>query len=830
MKMIESDISEKLKGLNFNGYSNVIEKILRAYGIINTTIKKIQFKIYNGEPGPFPIYRRALIFCGDVEDGQLTSSLKYCPLVIRLTPQKIQILGKNENNIYDYSDLWKHYDKLEGLCDTDINKQDPYSTIEFDSLIESLYRTLKLLDNNRENDIRKFIFSLMYIAHFTCLFDIEQVHLILNSYHYTELQKLEYILQRFENLGSPYCIDKVSLKRLNLSKEAFKYIFAIIRFDTSDIDSEMLSSLIYRMVDRDSSGLYGHQTSFVNVNKLLNSLFIDEFNKKIDNASNENIYEIVTKLYDIVIFDPTNGPGCYLAASFNGIIQLIHKIENKFSLHIEEDLDLRHFIGICSNQLTQSLSILSLVFAYTKELKRKGTLNWESILGLKSQLSIWEDDELASDWNTYVKPSDSLYIVGSPTFKGRNKLSEKEKKDMFSVYGCTTLYGADYCSAWLVKAADLIKGSLCKAAFVLTNSVSQGEQSSYIHDNIEKKGCEYIFAYRSFKWKVSNDNTGVTVVIIGIGSKGTVNKKFVIDDDNIISCKSIGASLLPDIDIHIKSRSNPISPILPKMRKGNMPDGAADFLTFNSQELDAFLDEYPSAEKYIKPLYGGDEFVKGCPRWVLWITDEDLPEARKIKGIADRIEKVREYRSHSTSSLKSKNNPHKFRETNCTNKGKISVIVPCVTSENRDYFQMGILDSSAIVNNNVNVIFNCEIWILALLESRMHMVWAKNAAGGHETRPRYSSQLCYNTFPAPELNKERIDKLTSLAKLLLEVREKYCNKSLAQLYDRMPPELMRVHTLIDNTVDSFYQRQGFTSDESRLLFLKDKYNKLIENE
>ena len=143
---------------------------------------------------------------------------------------------------------------------------------------------------------------------------------------------------------------------------------------------------------------------------------------------------------------------------------------------------------------------------------------------------------------------------------------------------------------------------------------------------------------------------------------------------------------------------------------------------------------------------------------------------------------------------------------------------------------MGILGSNAIVNNNVSVVFDCDIWLLALLESRMHEVWAKNACGGHETRPRYSSALCYNTFPVPDLTSKQISTLRNLSRTLLEVREKYCDKSLADMYLKMPPELVRVHKLIDDTVDSYYRNQPFSSNGERLMWLKNMYNTLINNE
>ena len=201
-----------------------------------------------------------------------------------------------------------------------------------------------------------------------------------------------------------------------------------------------------------------------------------------------------------------------------------------------------------------------------------------------------------------------------------------------------------------------------------------------------------------------------------------------------------------------------------------------------------------------------------------------------VVDISTRIEAVREARSLTTASEKCKNNPHKFREQFVTTSGQVSIIVPTVTSENRYYFQMGIINDKAVANNNAFVIYNGEIWLLALLESRMHMIWAKNACGGHETRPRYSNTLCFNTYPVPPLNKHHKDILCSLSRLLIETREKFCDRSIANMYRQMPPELKQVHSLIDKEVDSIYSNRPFESDADRLLCLKLMYNQLLENE
>lgn len=826
------DISQRLSTLEFLGYSKVITELLSAYDIVQTTIDRIASKINDGEPGPFYVYRRAAIYCTEDEDfeNKISSLRTALPLVIVLQPTKIIVFNSEKGKIEcKYNNLVEYLDFLSPLHNWDINRNDHYSTIELDTLVESLYRELKLNDNDEIN-IRSFIFSLLYIAHFKSLLKIDQINNQLREYTSANEVKLSEVFNFFLDQKCPFVVDNTPC--LVISKEAYQYIFAIIRFDTNLIDAEILTSLIYRMTDREKSGLYGHQTSFINVEKLLQPLFLNQMQSKAVVSTNENVFGIVTDIYETIVFDPTNGPGSFLVSAYNGLTQQLRDIENRFNISCKRPLNLSHFVGLVDNDLTKDLTRLALTFTHTQELSRLNLLNMSVINDIYDELNINVGNELTDDWRNFVEPNEHLYIVGSPEFKGGNKVPAKIKEDMQTVFDAEILYNADLSSTWLIKSASLIRGTKAKAGFVLTNIVSQGTQATFILNKINELGCEYSFAHRSFKWKTSSvDNSGVTVVIIGIASKDDSQIKYIYDGGNRIPCKVIGASLLPNIDIRIMPRKQPLSHLLPHMRKGNMPDGATP-LTFTSSELDDFLAQYPEAKKYIKTLYGGDEFVSGFPKWVLWITDEELPEAMKIDGVAKRIEMVRQKRNapKSTSSKKSRNNPHKFRETNCTSKGKISIIIPCVTSENREYFQIGILDSNSIVNNNVSVIFDCDIWLLALLESRMHMVWAKNACGGHETRPRYSSEICYNTFPLPELTNKQINILRNLSKTLLEVRESYCNKSLGELYLHMPPELKRVHHWIDETVDSFYRNQPFETDAERLIWMKNLYNRYFENE
>ena len=825
-----NNIGARLENFKFEGYAKTTAKLLSSHGIADATIGKIVSRINSGESGPFYIYRRIVIFCCEGEGyrniaAQLTGTI---PLVIVIQPEKLIFIsddiGEKECK---YSELSENLSILAPLVCPIREKKDHYITLELDQLVESLFRTL-VLDNNSKEESRLFIFNLLYIAHFRAILQDNEVFNIINGYAFSDEKKLKRLFLYVKNKSCPYIVQ--NLDSLTLSKEAYRYIFPIIRFDTTLVDTEVLTSLIYRMIEPEEAGLYGHHTSFVNVDKVLHPLIFDELDKTIEDSNADNVCEIIDQIRRITILDPTNGPGCYLVAAYNGLASRIRNIEEKFDIKCSYQLDISHFVGLVTNKTSRDLSSLALTFSHSSELVRSGMASYADLNDFYSSIKVYVGGQLSDDWGTYVTPDDSLYIVGSPEFKGAHKAHDEQKKEMINVFGSSTLHSADYCSTWLVKSAKFISGTKAKAAFVLTNSVSQGEQASYILDSINAAGCEYIFGHRSFKWKTSNtDNVGVTVVVIGIASKNVISRKVVYDEKTSVHCNEIGANLLPDIDIRIKKRTKVLSPCLPEMKKGNM-SYCAEALIFEADQLEAFLAENEDAKQFIRPLYGSDEFVKSSPRWCLWITDKTLPKAQSIAGIAARIEKVRIARENSTASKKCKDNPHKFRDTNTTSKGKVSLIVPCVTSERRFYFQMGIVDDKTIVNNLACVVYDCDIWILALLESRMHAVWAKNAAGGHESRVRYSCDLCYNTFPAPDIDKHQQDILRNLAKTLLEVREKYCDRSIAEMYTNMPPELLKVHSWIDATVDSFYRSRPFENDAERLIWLKNLYNNMIENE
>ena len=174
--------------------------------------------------------------------------------------------------------------------------------------------------------------------------------------------------------------------------------------------------------------------------------------------------------------------------------------------------------------------------------------------------------------------------------------------------------------------------------------------------------------------------------------------------------------------------------------------------------------------------------------------------------------------------------PHKFAQRSYV-PGSV-IIIPCHSSERREYIPFGFLDDGSIISNSSLVVYTAEPYIFALISSRMHMTWVSTIAGRLETRIRYSAELCYNTFPFPDISEAKKEILEEHVFNVLDEREAHPEKTIAQLYDpdKMPDGLKKAHHELDLAVEQCYRSRLFNSDEERLEYLFKLYEEMIEAE
>ncbi len=120
---------------------------------------------------------------------------------------------------------------------------------------------------------------------------------------------------------------------------------------------------------------------------------------------------------------------------------------------------------------------------------------------------------------------------------------------------------------------------------------------------------------------------------------------------------------------------------------------------------------------------------------------------------------------------------------------------------------------------------------MALIASRLHLVWIATVCGKLKTDFRYSNTLGWNTFPVPPLTEQNKTDLTHCAEDILLAREHYFPTTIAEMYDpkRMDsefPEVRRAHERNDETLERIYIGRRFKNDTERLEKLFELYVKM----
>lgn len=402
----------------------------------------------------------------------------------------------------------------------------------------------------------------------------------------------------------------------------------------------------------------------------------------------------------------------------------------------------------------------------------------------------------------------------------------------------------DYIAGWFFKVEPLLTSDNVKCAFVTTNSIFQGEQVAFIW-GVLLDSLDIIFTYKDIKWSNSaSNNAGVTVSIVGLaGKEKDIVDRYIFDNQgHKEKVRYINAYLTDGSNIIVESINQPINGF-PKMVMGSMPRDNGQLIIDSYEDYQKIISEYPNLKKYIKKYIGSYELINGKNRYVLWLNSFDYSQVKDNPWVDMRVKAVISFRENSdaASTRMAALTPYAFvqkgewedayelfLESNC--KDFLQIVVPATSSENRNYIPMGVAGLDTIVSNSAYTIYNASIYLLGLLESRMHMIWMRSIGGKLKTDYRYSAGLVYNTFPVPKISEQAKAEIEDCIFEMLDYRE-MSGKTLAELYDskKMPEELLEIHQRLDLLVDKLYQTKAFVDDQERLSLLLNMYKDKVES-
>ncbi len=675
----------------------------------------------------------------------------------------------------------------------------------------------------------------------------------------SKLQELFQVLNtpkenRFKNLDEqladfPYVNGKLFEENLPTASFDTKMRQALLDccyIDWSKISPAIFGSMFQSVMNpKERRNLGAHYTSETNILKLIKPLFLDDLWKEFESIKdNKNkLPEFHKKLSTLKFLDPACGCGNFLVITYRELRLIEFEVLKSLNKSGQSFLDVSQILWINVDQFSgieyeefpaRIAEVAMWLIDHQMNMLVSSEFGQYFIrLPLKKSAKIVHADALETDWENVVSKNDLSFIIGNPPFIGSKIMKQSQRDQIVKQFDNADGSGVlDYVTGWYIKAAKYIQDTRIKVAFVSTNSIVQGEQTSILWGQmLNKYTIKIHFAHRTFKWSnEAKGNAAVYCVIVGFANFDTHNKSIFEYEDikgeaHEIKAKNINPYLVDARDVLITKRSKPLCNV-PSMNFGNIALDSG-FLIFTEEEKNDFISTEPKSEKWFRKLLGAVELLYNKTRWCLWLVDIEPNELKSMPRVLERISKVKEARlkandkgtqrlAERASQFRDLNNPEKY------------IAIPITTGESRKYIPIVYADKNLIPAVTIQAIPNGTFFHFGILNSVMHMAWVKNICGRLKSDFRYSKDIVYNNYPWPENpNEKQVFSIEEKAQKVLDVRLQFPNSSLADLYDplTMPPTLVKAHNELDKAVDLAYRPQPFTSEANRMVFLFELYEK-----
>ena len=875
---IEKNINELVKSFDS---ANFIYDLLVAYGISKTSITRLKKGDFNLSKIEGEVLYKKKVFFKEVATDKLFATideltkneedLKHNPRFVIVTDYKT-LLAKDTrtgltldtpileiNKRYDFFLPWAGQEKYQSKNE---NHADRKASYEMAKLYDILVHENPNIYDDGGHNLNIFLSRLLFcfFAEDTDIFDEEGIFTDTLAQHtkpdgsdvHLFLDRLFKVLNTKDNSNEPNYLQafpyvngglfRDTIVSPKFSLKARKIILDCGELIWSEINPDIFGSMIQAVVNPEyRSGLGMHYTSVPNIMKVIEPLFLNELREEFEKGKGKpnQLRKLIHRISKIKVFDPACGSGNFLIIAYKElraleieILQDIYNTESQVSIVFTE-IKLSQFYGIELDDFAHEMAILSLWLAehqmnkiFVDELHDYGRAR--PILPLKEAGHITQGNATRLDWKTVcpIDLADEVYILGNPPYLGSSMQNKEQKEDKTIVFSSFKNYkNLDYIACWFKKGADYISGKNSICAFVSTNSICQGEQVALMWPYVFNLRLEISFAHTSFKWtNNAKGNAGVSVVIIGLQNISAKNK-YIFYNGLKKNATNINAYLTEGQNIIVEKRTKVISN-LPSMVLGNAPkDGGNLLLDLN--EKAKLLNDGLSAE-LIKNYLGAYELINKSEKFCLWLSEKNYIENKHIPEFNKRLLKVSDMRNKSPKQATRDFSTKPYRFIEIRHKETDSIIIPNVTSEKREYIPIGFLDNESIISNSASAIYDSEPWIFGLISAKLHLIWVKAVGGQLETRIRYSSALCYNTFPFPSISDKQKEQINLHVFEVLDERAKYPEKTLAQLYDpdKMPAGLKEAHHQLDLAIERCYRLKPFESDVERLEYLFKMYEEI----
>lgn len=631
------------------------------------------------------------------------------------------------------------------------------------------------------------------------------------------------------------------------------------RFNWSKISPAVFGSMFQSVMKPEERRAIGaHYTTEQNIMKVIRDLFLDDLERDLAATRDQRprLRAFLTQLRGLTFFDPACGCGNFLVIAYREIRRLelealkrlrdLDPLGNQLIIDasVKSEVDVDQFYGIEIEEFPCRIAEVAMYLTdhlANQQLSEEFGLYYARF-PLTSSARIHNANALRTDWSDVLPASACTYLMGNPPFVGMSRVSQEQDLDRDATFDDLGLaFGIDvtkhrtgrldYVTSWYAKAWRYMRGHPVRAAFVSTNSITQGEQVRSMGPLQQEVGFHIDFAHRSFRWtSEARGKAIVTVVIIGFSENPRRGKAKLYDyatvrsDPAERSVESINWYLTDGPEVYPAKRRQPMISSLPKGTQGSKPWDGGHLIVTEDQLGGVQVD--PVASKYLRVYLQARGLLHDEPRWCLWLEGATPGELRASPLLTERLRRVADVRRRSKTKpvREAAATPALFLQRRQPTTTYLAF--PEVSSEFRRYIPAAYLGPNVIAGNKLIVWPDADLWLFGVLQSSMFMAWVRALAGRMKSDISLSPDLTYSTFPFPPRGTRRAG-IEAAAQGVLDARAAFPGATLGDLYDplAMPVELLNAHRTLDREVDAMFGR-GSYDEVSRLGALLRRYREL----
>ncbi len=788
----------------------------------------------------------------------------------RLRLYDLETSSETEFHLAEFPQNVHHFGFLAGYEKRSFTSEDPVN-------IEAAARMGKLHDRLRDcgfagHDLEMLLVRLLFcmFAEDTAIFEknaflefienrtsedgsdlglhLSQIFQVLNTPPDKRMKTLDEQLQALPYVNGGLFRDYIQIAQFDRTMR--ETLLECCALDWSRISPAIFGSMFQAAMNpAERRALGAHYTSETNILKALKPLFLDDLRAEFDRIKKQRpkLEEFHRRLATVRVFDPACGCGNFLVTAYRELraleLDVLTALDAlKGTAQLTTDVaamtwvNVGQFYGIELEEFPVRIAEVAMWLA-DHQMNLRASQQFGSYftrLPLTESAHIRHGNALRTDWREVLPPSECSYIVGNPPFVGAKYMNETQRSDMAAITQNVKNAGLlDFVTGWYLKASEYIAGTSIKAAFVSTNSISQGEQVGVLWAELFARKMSIHFAHRTFKW--TNEAPGkaaVHCVVIGFAGFDAAQKMLfeyqdISGEPTAVTIPNISPYLIAAGNILVQSRSTPLCNV-PQMGIGNKPIDGGNYL-FTDEQKEEFIRQEPTAAAFMRPWIGADEFLYNYQRWVLWLGDCPPEVLRTMPKALERVEAVRKFRlaSISAPTRKIAATPTRFHVENMPNAPYL--VIPEVTSERRTYIPIGFLTPKIICSNKLKILPNATLYHFGILTSAMHMAWMRVVTGRLKSDYQYSNSVVYNNFPwAESVTDAQKQAVERAAQAVLDARALFPQSSLADLYDplTMPPALTKAHQDLDRAVERCYHTgKALATEQERIALLFGLYER-----